>query len=128
MRLSVTHHARVPVCYDGALTQKMMGSTHPTRAEVTYSNLYSDLMKIIFNIKDSLLTYTKAFATKQRTSLNRLIEEILRHRLRSPRADVYSGKRKLPVLNGRSGLVAGVNPSSNKSMLDAADDHARCQY
>jgi hypothetical protein len=74
------------------------------------------------------LAYAKAFATKQRTNLNRLIEVILQHRLRSPSADVYSGKRKLPVVNGQSGLVAGVNPSSNKSMLDAAADHARCQY
>ena len=31
-------------------------------------------------------------------------------------------KRKIPVHQGRGGMVAGINPVSNKSMLDAADN------
>ena len=30
-------------------------------------------------------------------------------------------KLKLPVLNGKGGMAAGIRPDSNRSMLDAAD-------
>jgi hypothetical protein len=81
-------------------------------------------MKTTLNINDSLLASAKTFAARQQTSLTRLIEEGLQLRLRSSRAVTDVSKRKIPVFNGRGGLVAGVDPSSNKSMLDAADDDA----
>jgi hypothetical protein len=83
------------------------------------------LMKTTLNINDSLLVNAKAFAAKHRTSLTRLIEEGLLLRLRASRAIAPSAnarKRKLLVSSGRGGLVTGVNPRSNKSMLDAADE------
>lgn len=79
-------------------------------------------MKTTLNINDSLLANAKALAARQRTSLTRLIEEGLQLRLRSSRAAIKAGKRKLPVFKGRGGLVPGLNPSSNKAMLDAAGD------
>ena len=79
-------------------------------------------MKTTLNINDSLLANAKALAARQRTSLTRLIEEGLQLRLRSSRASIKAGKRKLPVFKGRGGLVPGLNPSSNKAMLDAAGD------
>ncbi len=79
-------------------------------------------MKTTLNIDDSLLANAKAFAVRQRTSLTRLIEEGLQLRLRSSTAMPKMGRRKIPVFKGRGGLVAGLNPSSNKSMLNAADD------
>ena len=79
-------------------------------------------MKTTLDINDSLLANAKALAARQRTSLTRLIEEGLQLRLRSPQAASKSIKQKLPVYAGRGGLVAGLNPMSNKSMLDAADD------
>lgn len=84
-------------------------------------------MKTTLNINDSLLVNAKAFAAQQRTSLTRLIEEGLELRLRSSHlipAATTSRKRRLPVFSGRGGLVTGVNPHSNKAMLDAADDDA----
>jgi len=81
-------------------------------------------MKTTLDIYDSLLANAKALAAKQRTSLTRLIEEGLQLRLRSPQPATKTRKRKLPVFEGRGGLVAGLNPSSNKAMLDAADDDA----
>lgn len=83
-------------------------------------------MKTTLNINDSLLVNAKAFAAQQRTSLTRLIEEGLELRLRSshPIPTPTARKRKLPVFSGRGGLVTGVNPRSNKAMLDAADDDA----
>jgi len=81
-------------------------------------------MKTTLNINDALLADAKALAAQQRTSLTRLIEEGLQLRLRSSQAAVKPGKRRIPVYKGRGGLVAGLNPCSNKAMLDAADDDA----
>ena len=79
-------------------------------------------MKTTLDINDSLLADAKSLAARQRTSLTRLIEEGLQLRLRSTLVSSKARKRKIPVFNGRGGMVAGVNPTSNKAMLDAADD------
>jgi hypothetical protein len=81
-------------------------------------------MKTTLDINDSLLANAKALAARQRTSLTRLIEEGLQLRLRSPHTMTRVRTRKIPVFKGRGGLVAGLNPSSNKAMLDAADNDA----
>jgi hypothetical protein len=81
-------------------------------------------MKTTLDIDDSLLANAKALAARQRTSLTRLIEEGLQLRLRSATALPRVRKRKIPVFKGRGGLVAGLIPSSNKALLDAADDDA----
>ena len=81
-------------------------------------------MKTTLDINDSLLANAKALAAQQRTSLTRLIEEGLQLRLRSSHAATKIRKRKIPVFEGRGGLVVGLNPSSNKAMLDDADDEA----
>ncbi len=81
-------------------------------------------MKTTLDINDSLLANAKALAARQRTSLTRLIEEGLQLRLRSSPIATRVNKRKIPVFKGRGGLVAGVNPISNKAMLDAAGDDA----
>ena len=79
-------------------------------------------MKTTLDINDSLLATAKAFAAQHRTSLTRLIEEGLQLRLRSPHLKNNVSKHPIPVFKGRKGLVAGLDPSSNKAMLDAADD------
>ena len=81
-------------------------------------------MKTTLDINDSLLANAKALAARQRTSLTRLIEEGLQLRLRSPHVAIKPIKRRIPVFKGRGGLVTGLNPTSNKAMLDAADDDA----
>jgi hypothetical protein len=81
-------------------------------------------MKTTLDIDDSLLANAKALAARQRTSLTRLIEEGLQLRLRSATALPRVRKRKIPVFKGRGGLVDGLIPSSNKALLDAADDDA----
>jgi len=81
-------------------------------------------MKTTLDINDFLLANAKALAARKRTSLTRLIEEGLQLRLRSSRSATKASKRKISVFKGRGGLVAGLNPSSNKAMLDAADDDA----
>jgi hypothetical protein len=81
-------------------------------------------MKTTLDINDALLADAKALAARQQTSLTRLIEEGLQLRLRSSRTSPKRGKVEIPVVHGKGGLVAGIDPSSNKSMLDAADDDA----
>lgn len=81
-------------------------------------------MKTTLDINDTLLANAKALAAQQQTSLTRLIEEGLQLRLRSSQAATKPGKKKIPVFKGRGGIVSGLNPCSNKAMLDAADDDA----
>lgn len=81
-------------------------------------------MKTTLDINDSLLATAKAIAAQQRTTLTRLIEEGLQLRLRASHAAPKAVKHRIPVFEGRGGLVEGLNPLSNKSMLDAADDDA----
>lgn len=78
-------------------------------------------MKVTLDINDALLASAKALAAQQRTSLTRLVEEGLQLRLRSARPATKATRRKLPVFKGRGGMVAGVNPLSNKAMLVSAD-------
>ena len=80
-------------------------------------------MKTTLNIDDQLLSEAKALAAHQRTTLTRLIEEGLHLRLRAG----LPAKRPataLPLLKGRGGLVAGVDPLSNKALLEALGDDA----
>ena len=80
-------------------------------------------MKTTLNINDQLLADAKALAAQQRTSLTRLIEEGLQLRLHAKAAPASRGKLRLPVFKGRGGLVAGVNPLSDKALMEAlADD------
>ena len=81
-------------------------------------------MKTTLNINDQLLADAKALAAQQRTSLTRLIEEGLLLRIRAQAAPRPRGKHRLPVFKGRGGLVAGVDPLSNKALLDALGDDA----
>ena len=81
-------------------------------------------MKTTLDINDQLLANAKALAAQQRTSLTRLIEEGLQLRLRAQVATPPRGKLRLPVFKGRGGLLAGVDPLSNKAMLGALGDDA----
>jgi Family of unknown function (DUF6364) len=81
-------------------------------------------MKTTLDINDQLLASAKVLAAQQRTSLTRLIEEGLQLRLRSAAAPTMAPALRIPVIKGRGGLAAGVNPLSNKSLLGALDDDA----
>lgn len=81
-------------------------------------------MKTTLNLNDQLLAEAKVLAAQQRTSLTRLIEEGLQLRLRTKGNAAQPRKLSLPVFKGRGGLVAGVDPLSNKALLNALDDDA----
>lgn len=81
-------------------------------------------MKTTLNINDQLVADAKALAARQHTSLTRLIEEGLQLRLQAHAAVAPRGKLRLPVFKGRGGLVEGVDPLSNQSLLAALGDDA----
>jgi len=81
-------------------------------------------MKTTLNLNDQLLADAKALAAQQRTSLTRLIEEGLQLRLRAKTGPAAHDKVQLPVYKGHGGLVEGVNPLSNKALLEALGDDA----
>ena len=81
-------------------------------------------MKTTLDINDQLLANAKVLAVRQGTSLTRLIEEGLQLRLRSAAKPPRAPKSRIPVLRGRGGLVAGVNPLSNQALLAALGDDA----
>ena len=79
-------------------------------------------MKTTLDLNDQLLVDAKALAARQRTSLTRLIEEGLQLRLRAKAVSYRRGQVHLPVFKGRGGLMNGVDPLSNKSLLKALED------
>ena len=78
-------------------------------------------MKTTLNIQDNLLANAKAAAAMQRTTLTRLIEEGLTMRLATPAKTVALRGVTLPVMR-RGGLRSGIDPTSNRAMLDAMDE------
>jgi hypothetical protein len=79
-------------------------------------------MKTTLNIQDQLLANAKSVAAMQRTTLTRLIEEGLVMRLAIPIKKASARKLALPIMNGKGGMRAGIDPASNRSMLDAMDE------
>jgi hypothetical protein len=79
-------------------------------------------MKTTLDLSDALLSEAKSLAARQHTTLTRIIEEGLRLRLQAQKAASNGRRRALPVFKGRGGLVPGVDPLSNRSMLQAAGD------
>ncbi len=78
-------------------------------------------MKTTLDLNDTLIANAKALAAQQRTTLTRVVEEGLRLRLASPPSTKQKERFKFPVLKGKGGLAPGIDPSSNKSMLEAAE-------
>jgi hypothetical protein len=81
-------------------------------------------MKTTLDLNDQLLASAKALAAQQRTSLTRLIEEGLQLRLRVESRERRQPRAQLPVFKGHGGLVAGLDPRSNKALLEALGDDA----
>jgi len=79
-------------------------------------------MKTTLDIDDRLLREAKATAAKEQKSLTRLIEEGLSLRLRVGSPARRQKRFELPVSRCKGGFLSGIDPTSNKSILDAMDD------
>ena len=80
-------------------------------------------MRTTLDVNDALFTRAKAQALRENSTLTRLIEEGLRLRL-SARPAAAKSLPKIPVYGGKGGLAKGIDQSSNRSLLDAADADA----
>ena len=78
-------------------------------------------MKTTLDIEDRLLIEAKSLAARERTSLTKLIEQGLRLRLRAKTAPLEKVKIDLPVSKNLGGLRPGIDPCSNKSLLNPPD-------
>ena len=78
-------------------------------------------MKTTLDLNDALIARAKALAAKRRTTLTRIVEDGLRLRLQAPRRHAAAVPVRLPVFAGKGGLSAGIDPGSNKSLLEAAE-------
>jgi hypothetical protein len=81
-------------------------------------------MKTTLDIDDRLIARAKALAARERTTLTRVVEEGLSLRLRTSRRMPLPATPALPVYRGRGGMRSGIDPTSNRSMMTAADDDA----
>jgi hypothetical protein len=79
-------------------------------------------MKTTLDLDDSLLAQAKAQAVRERTTLTRLVEEGLSLRMRKPSSAVRGKRPAFPVLRGTGGLRRGIDPTSNRSLFEAAGD------
>ncbi len=79
-------------------------------------------MKTTLDIQDNLLVSAKAVAALQRTTLTRLIEEGLSMRLAAIEKKPSTWRATLPVMVGKGGMRPGIDPKSNRAMLDAMDE------
>ena len=95
-----------------------------TDIHAQYRFLYDSHMKTTLDIDDELLVKAKALSARERTSLTALIEEGLRLRLRRRRNVTPAKTRALAIYRGSGGLAPGVDPLTNRSLLDAADSDA----
>lgn len=79
-------------------------------------------MRTTVDLPDELLTRARRRAADEGTTLTALLADGLRLRL-DPPPGARSKPRPLPVSSVGGGLQPGLDPASNASLLDAADDH-----
>jgi hypothetical protein len=79
-------------------------------------------MRTTVDLPDELLRQAREQAAKDGTTLTALLADGLRLRLGSGTAP--RRRRRLPISRAGGGLQPWVDPASNASLLDAADDDA----
>jgi hypothetical protein len=85
--------------------------------------ILSICMRTTIDLPDELLRQARRRAAEEGTTLTALLTEGLRLRL-DEGSSARRRRRKLPVSNVGGGLQPWIDPSSNASILDAADDDA----
>lgn len=78
-------------------------------------------MRTTVDLPDELLKQARSRAADEGTTLTALLADGLRARL-ARRMPPASARRPLPTSDNRGGVRPWVDPGSNASLLDAADD------
>ena len=77
-------------------------------------------MRTTVNIDDRLLEWAKEVAKERAVSLGDVVDEALQQLLSHP---LHGDGPTLPVFTPESpGLLPGIDPNSNRSLFEAADD------
>ena len=79
------------------------------------------MSNLTISLDDTIIRKARIRAIEEGTSVSAKVREFLAH---YAKADSIStaALTELPVFQGTGGLQPGIDPSSNKSMLQAADD------
>jgi len=80
-------------------------------------------MRTTIDLPDELLTQARSRAADEGTTLTALLADGLRLRL-ARRVPPASARRPLPTSRNRGGMQPWIDPGSNASLLDAADDNS----
>jgi hypothetical protein len=99
------------------------GETQPRSCRLLHMALLSICMRTTVDLPDELLRQARTRAAEEGTTLTALLTEGLRLRLSGAPAG-RRRQRKLPTSVAGGGLQPWIDPSSNASLLDAADDDA----
>jgi hypothetical protein len=78
-------------------------------------------MRTTVDLPDELLAQARSRAADEGTTLTALLADGLRLRL-ARRVPAASARRPLPTSRNRGGMQPWIDPGSNASLLDAADD------
>ena len=76
-------------------------------------------MRTTVNVDEKLLDLAKDRAREEGLSLGVLLEKSLQHYLALPEP---AAGPPIPVFHGDTGFAPGIDPSSNVSLFDAADE------
>lgn len=80
---------------------------------------YLDAMRTTLSIDDRLLAAAKRRARQRGLTLGQLVEEALRADLA---AEPAAERLEIPVFTGGDGVRPGIDPTSNRAMLEALDE------
>ena len=79
------------------------------------------MSNLTISVDDSLIKQARVRAIQEGTSVSTKVREFLAQYANAPAQAIPAKPIKLPVFRGGGGLMPGIDPSSNRSMLDAAD-------
>ena len=79
------------------------------------------MSNLTISLDDTIIRKARIRAIEEGTSVSAKVREFLAHYAKVDSTNT-AALPELPVFQGTGGLQPGIDPSSNKSMLQAADD------
>ncbi len=80
-------------------------------------------MKTVIELEESLAAAVLAKASRMKVSFEHFVVEAVRSRLGPEDSHGRAATTiELPIYDGTGGMLPGVDPTSNRSLFDAADD------
>ena len=80
------------------------------------------MSNLTISVDDELIRQARIKAIEQGTSVSAKVREFLAKYARDTDPTVPAAPVDLPVFNGAGGLKQGIDPLSNKSLLQAAEE------